>query len=85
MEHFVENNYAPGNCINVYLDGKPVFEYSCGVCWNSIWKKFRDYVKENIFDALGMDKAVYHVTPEILEKMLFNIGLFQMTAKIIWI
>ena len=30
-----------------------------------------------------MDKAVYHVTPEILEKMLFNIGLFQMTAKII--
>ena len=25
-------------------------------------KKFRDYVKENIFDPLGMDSAVYHLT-----------------------
>ena len=32
-------------------------------------KKFRDYVKENIFDPLGMDKAVYHLTPEIEKKM----------------
>lgn len=28
-------------------------------------KKFRDYVKENIFDPLGMDKSFYHLTPEI--------------------
>lgn len=32
-------------------------------------KKFRDYVKENIFDPLGMKNSVYHVTPEIKEKM----------------
>ncbi len=32
-------------------------------------KKFRDYVKENIFDPLGMDKAVYHPTPEIFAQM----------------
>ena len=32
-------------------------------------KKFRDYVKENIFLPLGMDKAVYHLTPEIEKKM----------------
>ncbi len=32
-------------------------------------KKFRDYVKENIFDPLGMDKSVYHVTPEIIKNM----------------
>ncbi len=32
-------------------------------------KKFRDYVKENIFEPLGMDKAVYHYTPEIIEKL----------------
>ena len=28
-------------------------------------KKFRDYVKENIFDPLGMRDSVYHLTPEI--------------------
>ncbi len=32
-------------------------------------KKFRDYVKENIFDPLEMDKSVYHLTPEIESKM----------------
>ena len=32
-------------------------------------KKFRDYVKENIFDPLGMKNSVYHVTPEIKSKM----------------
>lgn len=31
--------------------------------------KFRDYVKKNIFEPLGMDKSVYHHTPEILENM----------------
>ena len=31
MDHFVDKNYAPGNCIKVYIEGKPVFEYSCGV------------------------------------------------------
>ena len=30
MEHFVEEGYAPGNGILVYLDGKPVYEYACG-------------------------------------------------------
>ncbi len=28
-------------------------------------KKFRDYVKENIFDSLGMADSAYHITPEI--------------------
>lgn len=32
-------------------------------------KKFRDYVKENIFDPLQMDKATYHRTPEIFAQM----------------
>ena len=32
-------------------------------------KPFRQYVKENIFEPLGMDKAVYHATDEIKEKM----------------
>ncbi len=32
-------------------------------------KPFRQYVKENIFDPLGMDKAVYHATDEIKSKM----------------
>lgn len=30
MDHFVEDGYAPGNGIIVYLDGKPVYEYACG-------------------------------------------------------
>ena len=32
-------------------------------------KKFRDYVKENIFDPLEMTQSVYHHTPEIEAKM----------------
>ena len=32
-------------------------------------KPFRQYVKENIFTPLGMDKAVYHATDEIKSKM----------------
>jgi len=30
---------------------------------------FRDYVQKNVFDPLEMDKAVYHVTPEIEAQM----------------
>ncbi len=32
-------------------------------------KKFRDYVKENIFEPLGMSSATYHLTPEIEKRM----------------
>ncbi len=32
-------------------------------------QKFRDYVKENIFDPLDMKESVYHHTPEILERV----------------
>ncbi len=32
-------------------------------------KKFRDYVKENIFTPLGMDDSHYHLTPELEKRM----------------
>ena len=32
-------------------------------------KPFRDYMKENIFDPLGMESCVYHLTPEIQANM----------------
>ncbi len=32
-------------------------------------KKFRDYVKENIFEPLEMSSASYHLTPEIRKNM----------------
>ncbi|MBQ8588042.1 MAG: serine hydrolase, partial [Clostridia bacterium] len=32
-------------------------------------KKFRDYVKENIFDPLGMNDSAYHLTDEIRSNM----------------
>lgn len=32
-------------------------------------KKFRDYVKENIFDPLDMTESVYHHKPEILNRI----------------
>lgn len=32
-------------------------------------KKFRDYMKENIFEPLQMESCVFHHTPEVLEKM----------------
>lgn len=30
MDHFVNSGYAPGNTVLVYLDGKEVFNYTCG-------------------------------------------------------
>ena len=30
MEHFVDERYAPGNCISVCMNGEKIFEYSCG-------------------------------------------------------
>lgn len=41
-------------------------------------KKFRDYVKENIFDPLGMTETFYHRTPEI-ESRMANQYLFEQT------
>ena len=32
-------------------------------------KKFRDYVKENIFDPVGMENTYYHYKPEMEKKM----------------
>lgn len=32
-------------------------------------KKFRDYVKESIFDPLGIENCVYHHTPQVRERM----------------
>ena len=32
-------------------------------------KKFRDYVKENIFDPVGMTESYYHTTPEIEKRI----------------
>ncbi len=41
-------------------------------------KKFRDYVKENIFDPLGMDRSVYHLTPEVEKNMAMQ---YQFISK----
>lgn len=32
-------------------------------------KKFRDYVKENIFEPLGMNNTMYHLTSDVISKM----------------
>ena len=32
-------------------------------------KKFRDYVRENLFEPLGMTESVYHNTPETIKRM----------------
>ncbi len=32
-------------------------------------KKFRDYLKENLFDPLDMKDTMFHATPEVLSKM----------------
>ena len=32
-------------------------------------KKFSNYVKENIFDSLGMESCTYHLTPDIKKNM----------------
>ena len=44
MEHFVESDHAPGNTIMVSVEGKPVFEYSCG--YSDLQKKTQMTGKE---------------------------------------
>lgn len=59
----------------IYFEPGEKFNYSmchdvlAGLVSVVTGKKFRDYVKENIFDPLGMDKSFYHPTPEIKSKM----------------
>jgi len=40
-------------------------------------KKFRDYVKENIFDPLGMTESVYHHTEETLARTATQYSFIQ--------
>ncbi len=64
-------------CANDYLFAEPGDFYCYSKCHDILGgfvsivtgKKFRDYVKENIFDPLGMKNSAFHVTPEIKEKM----------------
>lgn len=59
-----------------YLSFEPGEKFQYSLCHDVLaglvsivsGKKFRDYVKENIFDPLGMN-SVYHMTPEIEKKM----------------
>ena len=64
-------------CANDYLFAEPGEFFCYSKCHDILGgfvsivtgKKFRDYVKENIFDPLGMKNSAFHVTPEIKEKM----------------
>lgn len=64
-------------CAKNYLFAEPGECYRYSICHDILGgfvsivtgKKFRDYVKENIFDPLGMKNSAFHVTPEIKEKM----------------
>ncbi len=68
----VIRNYAK---TPLYFEPGTRFQYSlchdilAGLVEAVTGQRFRDYVKENIFDPLGMDKTVYHPTPEILENL----------------
>ncbi|MBQ9976714.1 MAG: beta-lactamase family protein [Clostridia bacterium] len=68
----VIRNYAK---TPLYFEPGTRFQYSlchdilAGLVEAVTGQKFRDYVKENIFDPLGMYKTVYHETPEIVENM----------------
>jgi len=72
MNHFVENNYAPGNSINVYLDGKQVFEYSCGV---SDLKTQKPMTGEEYFYLYSCSK----ITTVTAALQLFEQGKFLLT------
>lgn len=64
-------------CANDYLFAEPGEFFCYSKCHDILGgfveivtgKKFRDYVTENIFKPLGMNNSVFHVTPEIKEKM----------------
>jgi len=44
-------------------------------------KKFRDYMKENIFDPLGMESSVYHLTPKEEPRMAAQYRFVADTEK----
>ena len=54
MEHFVEENYAPGNTIKVYLGKDKVFDYSCG--YSDINKKVK-MTGEEYFNLYSCSKV----------------------------
>lgn len=66
----------------LYFEPGEMFDYS--LCHDVLarlvevisGKKFRDYVKENIFEPLGMKRSVYHLTPEIEKNMAVQYRFF---------
>ena len=44
-------------------------------------KKFRNYVKDNIFDPLEMNESVYHQTKKLWSEQLNNTVLYQMKKQ----
>ncbi len=57
--------FEPGTCFNYSL----CHDVLAGLVSIVTGKKFRDYVKENIFAPLGMDASSYHLTPESKQHM----------------
>ena len=49
-------------------------------------KKFRNYVKDNIFDPLEMNESVYHQTKKLWSEQLNNTVLYQMKKqyRVLW-
>ena len=72
MDHFVEEKYAPGNSIKVYLNGKPEFEYSCGVSDIKTQKLMTG--NENLYLYSASKVATVTAALQLLEKEKFSLG-----------
>lgn len=77
MDRFVEEGYAPGNTIKVYLGNKKVFDYSCG--YSDIDKKTK-MTGEEYFNLYSCSKiATVTAALQLVEKgyFLLNDPLYE--------
>ncbi len=58
-------SFEPGTCWQYSL----CHDILAGLVEAVSGMKFRDYVRKNLFEPLGMDHSFYHPTPEILARM----------------
>jgi len=75
MNHFVEDNYAPGNTIKVYLNNNKVYDYSCG--YSDINKKIK-MTGEEYFNLYSCSK----ITTVTAALQLVEKGLIELNAPL---
>lgn len=72
MNRFVNEGYAPGNTIKVYLENKLVFDYTCGYSDMNIKRKMRGDEYFNLYSCSKITTVTAAL--QLLEKGVFSLN-----------